>query len=344
MKKILLCIISAVLILSIGILPQRIIGSVTHYNIIKPIREHYQPQLTCSGHVMAKEGIRLVVNGNVVVKEITAENGSWVTAGQVIAVTDAPDIAETFLSQSLDAPAAQMNSSELASLAAQYGVEIPAGSSGNVAAIEKAATITPTPKVAKAPISGIITWNDISEGRFIPSGSLFCTILGLDNYKAVVQVPAEEASLITLGAEAIISGSEIDNKKYTGVVTSVGNSVSRGVTAGGYSAVIDVEIAVSAPVDSMRHGAGVSCVIATGAPEEILTLPYEAIHQDDENNEYVYLAVNNILKKQYILTGIELADTIEVRKGISGDAVVAAIPTDKPESRYILEHGDEQDK
>lgn len=344
MKKILLCIISAVLILSIGILPQRIIGSVTRYSIMEPTRERYQPQLTCSGYVMAKEGVRLVVNGNVVVKEMTAENGSWVTAGQVIAITDAPDIAETFLSQSLDAPAAQINSLELASLAAQYGVEMPANGNANIAAIEKAASVTPTPKVAKAPISGIITWNDVSEGRFIPSGSLFCTILGLDNYKAVVQVPAEEASLITIGAKATISGSEIDNLKYMGVVTSVGNSVARGVTAGGYSAVISVEITVAAPVDSMRHGAGISCVIATGEPEEMLTLPYEAIHQDDKNNEYVYLAVNNVLKKQYILTGIELADTIQVRKGISGDAVVASVPTDKPESRYILEHIEEQNK
>lgn len=337
MKKLILCVISAALILSIGILPQRIMGSVARYSVMRPVRERYQPQLTCSGYVMAKEGVRLVVNGNVVVREMAVPNGSWVTAGQVIAITDAPDVAETFLSQSLDAPATRINSNELSALAAQYGMELPPGAGAGMAALEQMTPAEPTPKVAKAPISGIITWNDVSEGRFIPAGSLFCTILGLDNYKAVVQVPAEEASLILPGAQAVVTGSEIDNRSYTGVVTAVGNSVARGVTAGGYSAVIDVEITVAAPVDSMRHGAGVTCTIATGQAQEVLTLPYEAIHQDDANNEYVYLAVNNLLQKQYVLTGIELEDTVQVLKGIDGDAVVASVPSETLQSRYMLE-------
>ncbi|MEG0942797.1 MAG: HlyD family efflux transporter periplasmic adaptor subunit [Angelakisella sp.] len=337
MKKIILCILSAVLILSVGMLPERIIGSVTRYSVIKPTQEQYQPQLICNGYVMAKEGVQMVVSDNVVVKELAAVNGSWVTAGQVIAITDTPDISETFLSQSLDAPKTRINSSELEALAAQYGMEVPTDSSKAPAILERITTKTPTPKIAKAPISGIITWNDVSEGRFIPAGSLFCTILGLDSYKAIVQIPADEASSIFIGAEAIISGNEINNQKYAGVVTSVGNSVSRGVTTGGYNAVIDVEILVTAPIDSMRHGAGITCVIQTGKKETILTLPYEAIHQDEANNEYVYLAVNNVLKKRYIQTGIELEDTIQVTKGIGAGDIVADVPADKLQKRYALE-------
>ncbi|MEG2074533.1 MAG: HlyD family efflux transporter periplasmic adaptor subunit, partial [Angelakisella sp.] len=240
MKKIILCAVSGLLILSIGIIPKQIIQNATHYSVITPSKESYQPQLICSGYVTAKEGIRMVVNGNVVVKELTAGNGSWVTAGQVIAITDAPDIADTFLSQSLEAPISNINSSDLSSLAAQYGMNIPTAHSEKLQTdINKLPTAEPTPKVAKAPISGIITWNDVSEGRFIPAGSPLCTILGLDNYKAIVQVPAEDAELIAIGAKAVISGSEIGNNSYVGTVTTVGNSISHGIVSGGYSSVID---------------------------------------------------------------------------------------------------------
>lgn len=343
MKKLIVCILVALLIVGIGNLPQRILASSQRYPVVTPQPYLYQPQVACNGVVMADQGVKLLVGSGVVVKELYADNGSWVEAGQVVAVTEPPAAQEAFLNQPLDSSTglSEMSPTQLESLAAQYGLDASAAAqlSGQDKLLEalQEDTVTPAEKHAVAPISGILTWNAASKGIYLPAGSQLCTILGVDRYKAVVQVSADKAAQIEVGAAAVLTGKEIDHKQYNGTVTYVGNTITQGITAGGYSATIQVELTVDAPPDSIRHGASISCTIAVDQPQTLLTLPYDAIHQDASNQEYVYLVVGERLKKQPIQTGLELGECVQVVAGVSPQDCVATVDTDQPEKRFMLE-------
>ena len=343
MKKLTVCLLVLLLIIGIGTVPQRILSQAERYPVITPEPYLYQPQVACSGVVMASQGVKLLVSAGVVVQELYADNGSWGEAGQVVAVTQPPSTQEAFLSQPLDSTGglSGMSASQLESLASQYGLEDAAAAqlAGQSKLLESLgeSTVTATEKHAVAPISGILTWSSISKGGYLPAGSQLCTILGVDRYKAVVQVPADKAAQIEIGAAAVITGKEIDHRQYNGTVTYVGNTVTQGISAGGYNATIQVELDIDAPPDAIRHGASISCTIAADQPQTILTLPYEAIHQDAGNQEYVYLVVGGRLIRQPIQTGLELGECVQVLSGISPQDCVAAVATEQPEKRYLLE-------
>lgn len=338
MKKVIICILSIGVIISIGIVPQRILDSTNHYSVVTPEQKYYQPEINCTGVVVADEGVKIMVNSDMIIKELLAENGGWVETGQVIAITETPTREKVFLNQSIDIPTAAYSQAELAAMASQYGVTMPSDKQFTDA-LSSINSVSAVPQMASAPISGVITWNSAAEDRFIPGGSQLCTILGLDRYRAVVQVQPEDVQKISPGATAIITGSEIGNKKYCGQVTMIDSAVTREVTAAGYSSAISVEIAIDAPADSMRHGAGISCTIITDQPKQMLTLPYEAIHQDKSNSEYIYCLVEGTLKKRYIKTGQELDDCIEITQGIAPEDIIIAGNSEPTGGKFLLDNG-----
>lgn len=332
-----MCLTAAAVICGIGTLPAKILSSSDRYMVIAPQQYQYQPKLSCNGVVMAEEGVKLMVSTNLIIKEVLVEDGSWVEAGEVIATTETPTPEAAFLTQSIEIPSG-VNPSQLESMAAQYGIDVPA--TGSLDALkEQLKPVAAAPRMAVAPISGIVAWNAVSPGRYVPAGSQLCTILGLDRYKAVVQVAADKASLVYPGDTVVITGSEIDQKQYSGKVTAISDTVTKGLTTGGYSSTIQVEVAIDAPADSMRHGASISCTILTGEPQNILTLPYEAVHQDERNNEFVYCVAGSRLQKKLIKTGLELDDAIQVLEGLEPRDVVATGNADGKGTRFVLEEG-----
>ncbi|MEG1875425.1 MAG: HlyD family efflux transporter periplasmic adaptor subunit [Angelakisella sp.] len=338
MKKLLTCFCTILFILGVGILPERILSGLDHYTVTSPGRYSYQPLISCNGVVLAQEGVRMLVSANLIIKELGVPSGSWVEAGQFIALTQTPEPKQAFLSQSIDLPTSQLSASQLEGLAAQYGVEVPSTGVEGLQTLEKQLHETKISNFeAVAPISGILSWGSVTAERYLPSGSQLCTILGLDCYKAVVQVTAEEAKQISLGALAEVSGKEIGESRYCGTVTAIGNSVTRSVSTGGYSSAVEVEIALDVPADAIRHGASVACNIHTGTAQTVTTVPYEAVQQDQNNREFVYRVVGNKIIKQPIATGIELNDAIEVVAGILPKDIILT-GAERPGERFILEH------
>lgn len=335
MKKIVACLIAAVIILGIGTLPQQIVGSLDKLAVVTPQPYTYQPEIDGNGIVIVSQGVKVLVSGNVIVKELLTPNGSWVNTGEVLAITEPPTSEQAFLHQSIDSPSSSFSPAELESLASQYGFELPK----SALAIDANALLESVneSRQAVAPISGIITWSSASAGQFLPAGSQLCTILGVDSYKAVIQVSADKAESIVPGSAAKITGGEIDNRTFAGSVTSVGNTISHNVSATGYSSTVDIEVSLDTTPDTIRHGANVSCTIYTGEPQQLLTIPYEAVQQDEKNREFVYCVYGNSLRKQYIKTGIELADRIEVVSGVGYDNVVVAGEVKGADINFMLE-------
>ena len=80
----------------------------------------------------------------------------------------------------------------------------------------------------------------------------------------------------------------------------------------------------------MKPGYTVSGVIKDQDPQSALIIPYEAIQQDELNQEYVYVYESGRAVRRNIVTGQELSWGVAVDMGLSEeDAVIqnaSAIP------------------
>ena len=70
----------------------------------------------------------------------------------------------------------------------------------------------------------------------------------------------------------------------------------------------------------------VSVTIITAEHRDVLTVPRESIHQDDDSKIYVYAIVNNELQRRYVQTSISNLTKVEVTGGLPENALIALGP------------------
>ena len=85
----------------------------------------------------------------------------------------------------------------------------------------------------------------------------------------------------------------------------------------------------------MKSGYTTKAKIIIEQVDYALTIPYEAVMQDEENREYVYVIEDSRAKKRYITTGLELSKGFEVLDGIDENTFIIKNPTDIHENSYV---------
>ena len=85
---------------------------------------------------------------------------------------------------------------------------------------------------------------------------------------------------------------------------------------------VDLEIAIDDPDDALKTGFTARAEITTGKQKEMLVVPYEAVLQDTDNVEYVYLVKGSRAVRRDIETGMELLEGVEVREGLTESDVI----------------------
>ena len=75
--------------------------------------------------------------------------------------------------------------------------------------------------------------------------------------------------------------------------------------------------------------------IITAEHRDVLTVPREAVHQED-SKAYVYQIVNNELQRRYVQTSISNLTQVEVSGGLPENALVALGPANSKPLRNGL--------
>jgi hypothetical protein len=74
---------------------------------------------------------------------------------------------------------------------------------------------------------------------------------------------------------------------------------------------------------------GDAYVILAKTNGDVPSLTYDEIFYDNDNNPYVWVAVNNIMRKQSITTGLEGDIYTELKSPVTGTIIVPAKDADK---------------
>ena len=171
-----------------------------------------------------------------------------------------------------------------------------------------------------SPDNGIIGKRNIEPGMSSLSGAIVpLELVKIGNVNVKIAVPENEIGKIKKGLRANFRVSALDDNIFNGIVTNVG------VIADQISRTYEVKITVKNPRLLLKPGMVFDVNQGITATKEMLTIPYQAVDKDLNNNNFVYVVdpTQKIAKKRIIHIGNYVNDNIEILDGLSvGEKVV----------------------
>lgn len=206
--------------------------------------------------------------------------------------------------------------------------------------------------VIKATSSGLVTAVNVAVGdRY--NGQTIAVIENVDSFDVTTEIGEYDINQVEVGQEVVIKTNATGDEELAGIVKKVspvatgkgGNSVGDslgfdiegmlGDGAAGFSGKSDdvtftVTISVNTPCDKLRIGMTAKINIILQKNKDVLSLPYNAVQTDDNENYYVKKITGKDEEGKY------KTKKVKVIKGIESDYYTEIIDSSLKEGEKIL--------
>lgn len=177
--------------------------------------------------------------------------------------------------------------------------------------------------VVRAPVDGDVYQFDLKQGAFLNPGDAVASIGRLDRIKVTVFVDERDLGRVKRGMPVRITWDALPGRDWNGVV----DKLAEQVVAKGSREVGEVQCVIENPGRELRPGANVNVEIRAESVDNALTIPKEAL-RNENGQEGVYRLNGAMIEWRPLKLGIENVTRAQVLEGLSdGDAV--ALITDR---------------
>ena len=184
----------------------------------------------------------------------------------------------------------------------------------------------------RAPFEGIVYSLPVQQGAYLNPGDLVLEEADLSKVRVRAFVDEPDVGRLAPGDKIEVTWDALPERTWEGAVSVIPAVIklhgSRNV--GETTCVVDNKDFKLLP------NVNVGVTIITAEHRNVLTVPREAIHQDDNGKAYVYQIVNNELQRRYVQTSISNLTKVEVTGGLPENAVIALGPTNSKPLRNGL--------
>lgn len=257
-------------------------------------RQTVNETVICAGTVTAADGVEVYPSVPCVAGEIAVEVGDRVKEGDVLLTVD-----------------------RTATLAMAVG----AGMTEAQSVMASAAL----PETVTAPSAGTVSAIGAVSGAMLGTDTP-CVILS-EGDGICISVAVRESLLprVTVGQKVAVSGVAFTKGIYTGTVREIASSARTRVNGTTSETVVDAVVALDeGQADaSLLLGLSAKAVITVATREDVLTVPYDCLAQDDSGECYVYRVKHEVAQRVYVTIEEELSGGAVITAGIdSGDVLV----------------------
>lgn len=140
-----------------------------------------------------------------------------------------------------------------------------------------------------SPMSGLVTAVNIKTGDTY-MGGVVVTIQDVSDYVIETEIGEYDISDVEVGKKVIIKTDATRDEELDGTVVFVSPTAS--VTAGTSSVTYKVKIAVNTKNDRLRLGMSAALSIIIDSHDNVMTVPYSAIQQEEDGRYYVQRAID----------------------------------------------------
>lgn len=318
--------------------PMTILHMIPAVECTTPLPMTYEKRIHTAGTIEAKNIKEIYLETPVIAEAVNVSVGDFVREDQVLAVIDT-NLTKSVLEQSIPAAALMEQlpiDQQVGDLMGLYAAFQSSslidgmGSLDDLSEVYAAIGESPVPanpyvyvpETVTAPMNGIVTEVGIQSNVLSRSAKPVVTISDTSSFVAMVTVGEAYVSDIHLGDRAIIKGTGFTGKIYSGYVNKIYPVARKTAGTNAQETVVDMELIIDNPDADLKAGFTVQAEILTNRQKDMLTIPYEAVQQDENNIEYVYVVEQSKTVRRDIVTGMELVDGVEVIAGLNGNDVI----------------------
>ena len=169
-----------------------------------------------------------------------------------------------------------------------------------------------------APFDGIVYSLPVKQGAYVQAGDLLLQVADLSHVLVRVFVDEPDVGRVAPGQKIEINWDAVPGRTWTGTVTRVPSTVKLHGTrnVGELTGTVDNHDLRLLP------NVNVSVSIITAEHDNVLTLQRDAIRLDGAQ-PYVYLVVDNHLKREDVAISLQNLTRVEIAAGLPDNAVVA---------------------
>ncbi len=347
---ILACVTAAVY--SISFIPKYIINSTSRSDYTYPVIQDYCEYVTAYGKIESLEKSENYIPTAAITKKVFVSVGDTVKKNQLLAEIDIKKT-EALLNNSLNisqtlgiAQYDNDNTRELQSLLSAYGISSNSVMQAISKQIPKINMIykennTVVPRYITSPINGTVTSLSLKEGTLTPN-SLQPVVVVEDTskFKAVVTIDECDIHKVKISDKAVITGNGFPGKKYEGRVIKIFPSAEqKDFTLNGEQGTgVKAEILIDNTDNKLKDGFSVNVSIISNDVKQVMSIPYEAIEQDEQNQEYVLVYKGGRAIKKEITTGNEMTYSTEIEGLELNDKILLELLNLKENDRVLLEN------
>ncbi|MCI9014334.1 MAG: efflux RND transporter periplasmic adaptor subunit [Lachnospiraceae bacterium] len=159
----------------------------------------------------------------------------------------------------------------------------------------------------KAPISGVIEAVNVKEHDFASPNTPAYIISNKEAMTVTFYVSEGVRNTFQTGQKVTV---DRNGKLFDGVITEIGSMVDQN------TGLFVVKVSVGRPDESMLTGCSVKISADTYSQDNVLLIPYDAVYYDN-GQPYVYVAVDGVVARRNIETGIFDEQTMTVVSGLT---------------------------
>jgi len=173
----------------------------------------------------------------------------------------------------------------------------------------------------RAPFDGTVYSLPVLQGAYLTAGDLVLEVADLSKVRVRAFVDEPDVGRLSPGDKIEVTWDAVRTRTWQGAV----NTVPTVIKLHGTRNVGETTCVVDNHDWKLLPGVNVGVTVVTGEHPDVLTVPREAIHQEDSKT-YVYQIVNNELQRRYVQTAISNLTQVEVTSGLPENAQVALSP------------------
>jgi HlyD family secretion protein len=173
----------------------------------------------------------------------------------------------------------------------------------------------------RAPFEGIVYSLPVQQGAYLNPGDLVLQEADLSKVRVRAFVDEPDVGRLAPGDKIEVTWDALPDRTWEGTVSVIPAVIKLHGTrnVGETTCVVDNKDFKLLP------NVNVGVTIITAEHRDVLTVPREAVHQDD-SKAYVYQIVNNELQRTYLQTSVSNLTQVEVAGGLPENALIALGP------------------
>lgn len=318
-KTVIVIFATGLLALGILIFPYFLEQTLPHASITKLSPVIYTASISITGEISREDEVAIETPVPIILGEVLVKEGESVKSGQPIAYVNR---AETV--------------AQLAKMG-EYGAVITSSFTGSLSESQpNDLSFASLPETITAPQNGYIENICVQEGDYLAAGSKVAAIAENENLQIEILVPENNISRIAIGQNVEITGTAFPDQVFYGNVSKIARNAVQRYVGQAIETVIPVSISFSDPENILWPGFSAKVKIYTAAPEEMMIIPYEAVHQDENNIEYVLTFENGKAYRKDIITGLELQEGVQILSGVTSGDTILVHTSDIAEGNWVI--------